>query len=163
MEKRAIFELRAEGSSLVGHAAVFNQTTDLGYCSESISPGAFSDSLQRNDIVGLLDHDPSKLLGRTKSGSLILKEDTKGLAFSLSLPDTSTGRDVLALAERGDLGGCSVGFFVQAERWEANHRTLDKVDLREISIVSSWPAYAGTTVKPRGASLALAKRWMLTL
>ncbi len=163
MERRHTLQLRAEGSTLVGYAAVFGQKTDLGYCSESINPGAFTASLARNDVVALVDHDVSKLLGRTKSGSLSLKEDTHGLAFTLSLPDTSTGRDVAALAARQDIGGASIGFLIEAERWEGTHRTIDRADLREISIVSSWPAYCGTSVKPRaGARLALARRWLLT-
>ena len=50
-------------------------------------------------------HDPSRLLARTKSGTLRLEEDSKGLRFELDLPDTTEGRDLLALAERGDIGG----------------------------------------------------------
>jgi len=163
MERRHALQLRAEGSSLVGYAAVFGERADLGYCSESINPGAFTASLTRNDVVGLVDHDPSRLLGRTKSGTLVLTEDARGLAFSLSIPDTSVGRDVLALAARQDIGGASIGFLIEAEHWQGDHRTIQRADLREISIISSWPAYSGTSVKPRaGARLALARRWLLT-
>lgn len=164
MERRHILHLRAEGSTLTGYAAVFHERADLGYATEEIAPGAFSQSLSNNDILALLDHDPSKLLGRTKSGSLTLTEDTRGLAFTLALPDTTIGRDVAALAARQDLGGASIGFLVEMQQWEKNHRTLQRVDLREISIISSWPAYSGTSVHPgRGRSVALARRWLETV
>jgi hypothetical protein len=96
----------------------------------------------------MVDHDPSKVLGRTKSGSLALLEDGDGLRFDLALPETSAARDVIALAERGDIGGCSFGFNVApgGDSWQGTHRTLRAIQLAEISIVSAWPAYAGTSV-----------------
>lgn len=80
-----------------------------------------------------------------------LNEDSQGLAFSLDVPDTSAGRDVLALAERGDLGGMSFGFTVPdgGEDWEGRTRTLRAIDLKEISVVSAWPAYEGTEIALR--------------
>ena len=55
------------------------------------------------------------------------------------MPDTQPGRDVLALAERGDLGGMSFGFTVpkDGERWRGKKRELVQIALREISVVSS--------------------------
>jgi HK97 family phage prohead protease len=69
----------------------------------------------------------------------------------LDLPETSLGRDVLALAERGDLGGMSFGFKVRTagERWIKMTRELRALDLFEISTVAAWPAYEGTTVSTR--------------
>jgi uncharacterized protein len=52
------------------------------------------------------------VLARTRSGTLRLAEDSKGLAFDLDVPNTSFGRDVLELAERGDIGGASFAFTV---------------------------------------------------
>lgn len=91
------------------------------------------------------------MLGRTRSGTLRLTEDAKGLAFSLDLPDTAAGRDVLALAERGDLGGMSFGFTVPkgGEAWDGNRRSLRAVNLAEISVVQAWPAYSGTEIALR--------------
>jgi HK97 family phage prohead protease len=88
------------------------------------------------------------------------------LHFELPIPDTTAGRDVLALAQRGDLGGASFGFvpFDGGEHWDGNRRTLTAIDLREISIVSAWPAYEGTTVNARSKAprLALARRYLET-
>lgn len=166
IERRTSIELRASGRKLEGYAATFGNEARIGSFTEIILPGAFRGSLG-GDIVALVDHDPSRLLARTKSGSLKLAEDSKGLAFEIQVPDTQTGRDVLALAERGDLGGMSFGFTVPkgGERWRGDRRELLAVELREISVVSSWPAYGGTIVQARAripARLAAAIRFLET-
>lgn len=152
-------ELRAAPSGrLEGYAAVFGSRANLGAFTETIAPGAFRDTLAAPgaDVLALMDHDPGKVLGRTRAGTLRLSEDTRGLAFSLDLPDTTAGRDVLALAQRGDLGGMSFGFRAKSEAWPAPKvRELRAVDLLEISVVSAFPAYPDTTVAARSARLAL--------
>lgn len=117
---------------------------------ETIKAGAFAGSLRSaRDILALVDHDPGRVLARTKSGTLRLAEDSKGLSFSLDLPDTTAGRDVLALAERGDLGGMSFGFTALDDHQGEGRRELRAVELHEISIVQAWPAYDGTFVQAR--------------
>lgn len=156
LERRFTTELRtAGGRRLEGYAATFSATADLGAFRERISVGAFRNALS-GDILALLDHDASKVLGRTRTGTLELREDDKGLAFSLDVPDTAAGRDVLALAARGDLGGMSFGFLVPegGDEWDGDTRTLRSIDLREISVVSAWPAYEGTEVALRAHRIA---------
>jgi HK97 family phage prohead protease len=98
---------------------------------------------------------------------LKLAEDAKGLSFELSLPDTSLGRDLLALAERGDLGGMSFGFIAVSDAWPApDQRVLRDLDLIEISVVQSFPAYVGTSVAARSApqrGLAWRRRYLEAL
>ncbi|RWA76669.1 MAG: HK97 family phage prohead protease [Mesorhizobium sp.] len=152
MERRAGIELRAVGRKLAGYAAVFGQDTRIHDFTETILPGAFSDSLrQGRDILALADHDQRAVLARTRSGTLRLSEDSRGLAFELDVPDTSAGRDILALAERGDIGGASFGFTIgkDGERWQGDRRQLSNIILHEISVVQSWPAYDGTEVHAR--------------
>ena len=138
----------------------------IGRVVETIAPGAFRSSLA-GDVLALLDHDACQVLGRTRSGTLRLSEDTRGLAFSLDLPDTAAGRDVQALAERGDLGGMSFGFQVPAggDRWEGERRTLVNVALKEISAVSAWPAYPDTelALRSRTTPAAAGRRRRLIL
>ena len=150
LERRQAIELRATGRRLEGYAATFNTDARIGSFVETILPGAFRSALA-GDVLALLDHDTGKVLGRTRSGTLRLSEDTRGLAFSLDLPDTAAGRDAIALAERGDLGGMSFGFNVPkgGESWQGERRTLRTVMRKEISIVSAWPAYAGTEIALR--------------
>lgn len=169
IEKRTAAEVRAEGRRLVGYAATFGTETRIADFTETIAPGAFRDSLAAaGDILALVDHDTSRVLARTKTGSLRLSEDTRGLRFEIDVPDTSAGRDVLALAQRGDLGGASFGFSVDpgGEEWRGDRRQLRSVTLHEISVVSAWPAYPGTDVAARSkpsARVAQARRYMETL
>ncbi|MDP3176716.1 MAG: HK97 family phage prohead protease, partial [Spirochaetaceae bacterium] len=144
----------------------------IGSIEEEIRPGAFAESIASGrDILALVDHDPHALLARTRSGSLRLKEDTRGLAFDLDLPDTSEGRDILALADRDDLGGMSFGFSIpQGGESRTNRvRLLERVSLYEISVIKAFPAYEGTVVSARsrpgdaGLRLDHARRYLEAL
>lgn len=169
LERRAAAELRASGRRLIGYVARWDSPARIGSFVETVKRGAFAGSLASGaDILALADHDPKAVLGRTKSGSLVLREDAEGLAFELSLPDTQHGRDLLALAERGDLGGMSFGFRVPdgGDHWNGDQRELRNVDLAEVSVVQSWPAYGETTVAVRSRHdtnhLALLHYWLET-
>lgn len=161
---------------LVGHAAVFDTPADLGEFVEVVKPGAFTRSLEQpGAIMALYDHERRSVLGRVSAGTLRLWQDTKGLGFELALPDTSVGRDLAVLVERGDVSGCSFGFImpeggaVWTTRGAKPMRELRTVDLREITITPT-PAYADTSVAkrsmpgPRDSSpLALQLAWFETL
>jgi HK97 family phage prohead protease len=173
LERRALVaELRAKGRRLEGYAATFGAEARIRDYIETIAPGAFRDTLaERKDILALVDHDAGRVLARTRSGTLRLTEDSRGLAFDLDLPPTTAGNDVLALAERGDLGGMSFAFTTRGgngEHWSGDRRELRSLDLHEISVVSAWPAYEGTVVQARTRPtvyprVALARRWLETL
>ena len=151
LERRgAAAGVTASGRTLTGYAAVFGAETRIGSFSERIAPGAFATSLASGrDVLALLDHRTDVLLGRTRSGTLTLREDAKGLRFELQVPDTQPGRDLIALAERGDLGGMSFGFRAVDEAWQGDTRELRAVELHEISVVQSWPAYQQTEISLR--------------
>jgi hypothetical protein len=176
VERRAASEVRASGRRLEGYAAVFDSPARIAGFTEIIRPGAFRASLAAGgDILALVDHDPSRLLARTGSGTLRLSEDNRGLAFQLDVPDTQLGRDLLTLAERRDLGGMSFSFRVpkgarDAEVWPAaDRRELRAVELLEVSVVQAFPAYAATSVQARsqavrsGLSPAARRRLLETL
>lgn len=142
---------------LEGYAAVFGQRVTLPDCDEVINRGAFAQTLAGpSDVLALVDHDPGRLLGRTRSNTLRLSEDSTGLAFSVDVPDTTLGRDVLAMAERGDMGGMSFGFSVPpgGETRSGGLRTLSAVTLYEVSVIHAFPAYAGTSVNARALAQA---------
>lgn len=148
-----------EGRQLVGLAAPYESETRIGEFRERIAKGAFTRTLSESrDILALSDHDPAKVLGRTKSGTLQLEETVHGLQFRLQLPDTTIGNDLRELAHRGDLGGVSFGFHAVKDSWDGELRTLHDVDLHEISIVQSFPAYADTTVALRSRPVVM--RWI---
>ncbi|HGO9409091.1 TPA: HK97 family phage prohead protease [Bacillus cereus] len=136
-------------SKITGYAAVFNSKTTIGgWFDEVIEPGAFARSLSENsDIRALFNHNWDNVLGRTKSGTLRLEEDEKGLKFEIELPNTSVGRDLAESMSRGDINQCSFGFWITEENWDYNVepalRTIEEVELYEISVVSI-PAYDDT-------------------
>lgn len=153
IERRAAeVEVRAKGRMLEGYAAVFDVRAKVADFEELIQRGAFGATLREQpnaDILALVDHDASALLGRTRNKSLQLHEDARGLHFRLQLPKTTLADDVLALADAGSLGGMSFGFRALKQAWSGTVRTLQAIDLREISVVRAWPAYPQTSVSAR--------------
>ena len=149
--------LRASSTSrrIEGYAAVFDQLSDnLGGFREKIRQGTFSRAIREGqDVRALVDHDASKLLGRTTAGTLRLNEDSHGLEFSVSVPNTTVGNDALVSVARGDMNQASFGFRVKQDTWSNNHsvRELLDVDLFDVSVVT-YPAYPQTSVSVRTAS-----------
>ena len=145
------FEVRetADGMTLTGYAARFNEPSEPLPFLERIAPGAFKRSLRaKNDIKLLWNHDSSMVLGSTRSGTLRLSEDDKGLFVDAILPDTQAGRDAKVLIQRGDVTGFSFGFTVppNGDTWNADgtERTLKSVRLLEVSTGVAFPAYPST-------------------
>ena len=146
--------------TLVGYAAVFERIADIGgYFQEKIAPGAFADAI-KGDIRALVEHDMGRVIGRTKSGTLRLQEDGKGLRVEIDVPDTTDGNDLWVLVERGDISGMSFGFRVTKETWDETGdvpvRTIEKLNLLEVSAVA-WPAYDDTTIGLRSLEAARAE------
>lgn len=118
VERRAASEGQpAQPTRLIGHAAVFDQSTTLYdgryyKLRETIRPGAFSRAIrEKQDVRALFNHDENFILGRTKSGTLSLGEDATGLTADCLPPDTQTVRDLVVIpCEREDLDGMSFAF-----------------------------------------------------
>lgn len=147
------FELKVHaraGRRLEGYAALFDIETRIGHLVETIAPGAFAGSLS-HDVLALVGHDRGRLLARTRDKTLRLSEDSTGLSFDFDVPATCAGTDVLALIERGALGGTSFGFMFHedGETWDGIKRTLRTIDLREISVVSAWPTSKSRAIGAR--------------
>ena len=177
LEIRSNGTLTAKGKTLTGYAAVFNSEAVLGDFTEVIRQGAFAKSLATgSNIRALYHHQGDALLGTTRGGTLQLREDGHGLAFELSLPDTTHGKDLAILVDRGDVAGCSFGFRVAegGDRWEQRGaqmvRELLQVELSEITLTAD-PAYQDTTVAMRSYNEAtwwghfceLNSHWMQTV
>lgn len=157
-------ERRADGDkvTVAGYAAVFGEVANIGgWFDETLARGAFTETLKTADVRAYFDHDRGRVLGRSSAGTLRLKEDAKGLHVEIDLPDTSDGRDVATLVERGDISGMSFGFSVLRQEWDETvdppRRTILEVELREVSIVSE-PAYDGTSIARRSLETARQER-----
>lgn len=139
-------------AKIVGYAAVFNSwSEDLGGFREKIQPGAFGKTIKKADVRALFNHDSNIVLGRTKSGTLRLKEDNTGLHMEIDPPDTQAARDLMTLIERGDITQQSFAFRTVEDDWKYKNngneaeRTLIEVELHDVSPVT-YPAYPDTSV-----------------
>lgn len=156
LERRAVAELRADRSTITGHAIVFDvRSQDLGGFVEVIRPEAVTTSARNADVVALYNHDPGQVLGRTPK-TLQLTPDARGLAFTLDVADTQAGRDALTLVRRGDVKGASFGFRTLKDTWLPERipvREIHALELLEISLCA-FPAYAQTDVSVAQRALA---------
>jgi HK97 family phage prohead protease len=144
---------------ITGYSSVYNSLSEnLGGFKERVAPSAFRNSLRNNhDVRGLINHDPSLVIGRVSNGTLRLSSDDTGLLMQCTLPDTSYGRNLYASVLRGDISNQSFAFIVDpdGDSWdeeiddETNSRipvrTLRSVRLLDCSAVTN-PAYSSSSV-----------------
>jgi HK97 family phage prohead protease len=157
------FELRVEatesdGMRFTGYAAVFNSNSEPLPFIERIMPGAFKRSLKsRNEVKLFKNHNMDEVLASTRSKTLRLSEDSKGLLAEATLPDTTAGRDLAVLMKRGDVHAMSFGFSVpsRGDSWsdDGMTRELKEIRLHEVSIVTGFPAYEATTASVRSLDI----------
>lgn len=152
-----------DGNCIEGYAAVFNEETVIGeWFREIIRPGAFSRAIkEKQDVRALFNHNADHVLGRTRSGTLDLEENKKGLWIEVDPPDTQAARDVITLIKRGDVSEMSFAFTVHGpdgDKWDETEIKDGKLPLREIRDVDlydvspvTYPAYEGTEVGLRSA------------
>jgi len=139
---------------LRGYAAVFNDSSVPLPFKENIAPGAFRKTLSETPDVRLLINHEGLPLARTKNGTLTLTEDDRGLFMDAIIADTTEGRDLYKLVERGDVDQMSFAFRVIRQKWSEDRstRTLTEVSLADgdVSVVT-YPAYPTTSVEAREA------------
>lgn len=132
-----------------GYAALFNSPSQPLPFIETIKPGAFKRSLNSGKEIRMyLNHDSNKILASTRSGTLRLTEDSRGLMVEADIPPTTYGKDVSILMQRGDVHSMSFGFTVPnaGDSWSGDGRSreLREVILHEVSVVTGFPAYQAT-------------------
>jgi HK97 family phage prohead protease len=154
-EFRCGFAEDGDTRTVEGYAALYNsRSVDLGGFEEVIEPGAFDGILDRNpDVFALFNHEPESVLARSTSGTLRLSLDDKGLAYSFDMPNTTLGRDLGELMQRGDIHSSSFAFMVDKAEFRKESgktvRYISKIkDLVDVSVVTT-PAYpeAGSAIR----------------
>ena len=166
LERRSasISSINVDTRIVEGYAIIFNsQSEDLGFY-ETISPSAVTeDTINTSDVFCLFNHNPEKVLARSKygKGSLSLVIDDRGLKYSFEVPNTELGNELLEHVRRGEIDGSSFAFIVSADEgsevWEningTTHRTINKIEcLVDVSPV--WqPAYSATSVSARAKEM----------
>jgi uncharacterized protein len=154
----AVTEIRAaedgDGMTFGGYAWKYDSPSlPLGHgFTERIAEGAFTRSLKsRADIRAYVNHNDELLLGSTRAKTLRIDDRRDGGWVEIDLPDTSWGRDIRTLTERGDITGMSFGFATVRDDWsdDGTQRTLTEAKLYEVSVVTGVPAYPATTASVR--------------
>ena len=133
---------------IVGYAAVYDQLSDPLPFREVIKPGAFDRTLAEGaDVRALIDHDAGRVIGRSKSTTLTMESDARGLKVRIDPPNNTQGRALVESIRRGDLDGMSFGFMTRSDQWRVDDgeeiRELLDVDLFDVSVVA-FPAYPQT-------------------
>lgn len=162
------FEVRSEGDDLVldGYASIFESGYDVfggpdrGGWTEIVDRKAFDASLAKKPDVHLLVNHEGLPLARTKSGTMDLTADRKGLRVLARLERNDP--DVAALApkmRRGDMDEMSFAFRTVRQEWneDENERRLLEVNIHkgDVSVVN-FGANDATSVQLRRLSDAVA-------
>lgn len=170
MEKRKNYQVRnfrsidlnandeAAEKIISGYFIVFNSETELYEgCFEEIAPESF-DNVDLSDVRALIDHETSKVLGRTKPGTLTLSVDAKGVYGEIKVNENDTeAMNLYSRVQRGDVDQCSFGFNILDEAMETRDDgsykfTIKAIELFEVSVVT-FPAYADTAVEARSKQI----------
>jgi HK97 family phage prohead protease len=122
----------------------------MGWYTERVDPDAFKRTLSRKPDVRLLINHDGLPLARTRSGTLTLDADSKGLRVTAELDPTDPDVERLTpKMQRGDLNQMSFAFRVVSDIWEddTTKRTLRELDLNDgdVSVVT-YPANKGAMV-----------------
>ena len=146
-------EIREDESGeikVTGYAAVFGEETNIGgMFTEVIDRGAFKKAIGRDDVVFLINH-AGLPLARTRSGTLKLAEDERGLYMEAMLDQSDPDvRSIIPKMKRGDLDKMSFAFLPVRQSWDDSgkmpRRSIQEAQLFDVSIVTT-PAYIGTEI-----------------
>ena len=162
----AEFEMRDDAQTgapiFEGYASVFDTPYNMGPFWEQVDKRAFNRTLGQNPDVRLLVDHAGQPLARTKSGTLQLHADTRGLHAKATLDPTDPDvQRLLPKMRRGDLDQMSFSFRVagsQGDDWEYGSertlRTLRELSLadQDVSIVT-YPASTTTSASLRSNDL----------
>jgi len=143
---------------IVGYASLFGAADQGG---DVVAPGAYAASLARLKKAGrsvkmLWQHDPTKPIGVWDH----VIEDKKGLYVSgRILRNVQAGAEAVALLGAGAIDGLSIGYRTLASEKTGGGRTLQEIDLWEVSLVT-FPMLSDARVMgasaPSGDDLAQA-------
>jgi HK97 family phage prohead protease len=146
-------EVRAseDGTKLIGYAAVFDSPSEPLPFTEFVRRGAFTKTLNDGaDVRLLIDHEGVPL-ARTKSGTLVLTEDDRGLLVESDLdPMNPDAARLISALRRGDISQMSFAFRTVKDNWSDDRQTreLREVQLFDVSVVT-FPAYESTVAELR--------------
>lgn len=131
----------ADDGTFTGYGSVFGNVDSY---KEIVAPGAFAKSLDLiaksgDPLPVLWQHNPNNPIG----GYTALTEDSRGLKVAgfLLKDDVALAKEAYALMRARVVKGLSIGYYVRSDSYDEKTgiRTLNELDLREISVVT-FPA-----------------------
>lgn len=145
-----------EDGRLVGRAIVYNsESVDFGGWKEIILPGAIE---LDPDLYLDYDHDSKYILGRTANGTLDVAQDSEGIGFAATPPETSFTADVREMMRGGYVKGCSFSFWVLDDEWTEEGGVVRRVIKRAhvfALTITGIPAYPETSSEARDRFAAM--------
>jgi len=153
-----------ENGVIEGHAAVYDQKTNIGdWFYEVIERGAF-DNCNFDDVLFTANHDVCDIpLARSRrnnsNSTLQLSVDNQGLFIKANLDtvNNSEAKNLYSAVKREDITGMSFIFYVDQVKWDdldtdmPTRRILTVARVAETSAVN-YPAYSGTYINARDKS-----------
>jgi hypothetical protein len=150
-------EIRGDSVLLQGYVNVTSRESRIlpsprGQFVEEILPKTFERALNKGENVDLLfNHERNRKLGSTQEGQLSLMEDNIGLRASATVTDP----EIMDKAKKNELRGWSFGFQVLKDSWKQREdgmqkRSVEELNLFEVSILDKTPAYIATSIEARG-------------
>lgn len=104
------------------------------------------------DVIGTIDHDRSRILGRVQADTLELWTGKDGLHYRAAPANTSYYQDLKANIEAGNYAGSSFTFEPTQVEWtfegDKEIRNIMKANIYEVAAVVD-PAYRNTSVGVR--------------
>lgn len=144
----------ADDGTFEGYGSVFGNVDSYR---EIVAKGAFLESIARikdsgDPLPALWQHYSTEPVG----GYDVLAEDERGLKVSgfLMIGEIQKAKEAHAFMKRRVVKGLSIGYYVEASSFDEKTgiRTLTKLDLQEISIVT-FPANVEATIDAVKAKL----------
>ncbi len=132
-------DVDAKQGIVSGYFSAFGMVDSDG---DIMMPGAFKRSIQdwgpdaKGRIKHLLNHDPSKPLGRIME----LKEDNYGLFYRSQVGKHQLGQDFVKMVESGLISEHSIGFRTLREQKNDSANEIHEVMLFEGSSLTAWGA-----------------------
>lgn len=149
-------EIRNDSVKIDGYVNVTGKESRVlpsprGRFIEKVLPQTFQKALMKADDVEIrFNHMKDRRLGSIKEGNLELYEDAIGLKAIATIHDA----EVIEKAKNGEIRSWSFGFIANKDTWEDGNndvqiRTLEDIDLLEVSLLSVTAAYPATSVEVR--------------
>lgn len=161
---RAQSDETTEKLYIEGYFIRYGQETELfPNCFEEVRKGAATESIKNNDVRCLFNHDTGAVLGRTGNKTLVLTEDEKGVYGKVEINrEDPQAMSLYAKIKRGDVDGCSFGFYIEEESHEVREDGTDKFYLEKVEVFEvspvTFPAYPQTEIAARSKDLAALKQ-----